>query len=132
MGSHRDRSLIPRGRSWPKTAGLALLVVPLGFLGLFTVGEVAGGDAGGLSHAVQALPLIVVAAAAYRWPLQAGCVLIAGGLAIVIAYALVASSRFEATTIAIVEAVLALPVVSGALLVLAGLPGDGSRGSRQS
>jgi hypothetical protein len=122
----------PRGRGALKAIGMALLLVPLGFLGLFMVGEVAGGDVSGLSHAVQALPLILVAAAAWRWPLQAGAVMVLVGLGIVVVYAILASSRFELGTILIVEAVLAVPIVSGALFVLAGRPERGFGRSRSA
>jgi hypothetical protein len=132
MALQRIRSLMLRGGARLKTVGLALLVVPLGFLGLFAAGEVADGDVSGLSHVAQGLPLVLVAAVAYRWPAQAGAVLIVVGLAIVIAYAVIAAPRFEVATIAIVETILAVPVVSGALLLLAGNSSNRSGGSRPS
>jgi hypothetical protein len=110
-----------------KIVGLALLVVPLGFLALFMVGEMAGGDISGASHALQALPLLLLAAAAWRWPFQAGAVLALVGLGLVIVYAFLAGPRFGLGTIAIVEAVLAVPVVSGVVLMLAGRRPGGRR-----
>jgi hypothetical protein len=101
-------------------AGLGLLVVPVGFFCLFAVGEAASGDLSGLSHLLQALPIVLLGAAALRWPTAAGATLLVIGLGIMVAYAAVTADRFEAATIAIVEVVLAFPVVSGALLVLAG------------
>jgi hypothetical protein len=113
----------PSGRARLKVIGLALLVVPLGFLAMFMVGETVGGDVSGLSHGLQALPLLVLAAVAWRWPLPAGAVLVVVGLAIMVVYAILVGSRFDIGTIAIVEAIFAVPVVSGALLMLAGRPG---------
>lgn len=101
-------------------AGLALLAISVGFFCLFAVGEVAGGDLSGLSHLLQALPLVLFGLAALRWPTVAGSILLIVGLAIMIAYVVMTADRFEATTIAIVEVVLALPVVSGVLLLMAG------------
>jgi hypothetical protein len=120
------------GRSRFKVIGLALLLVPLGFLALFMMGELAGGDVGGLSHLLQALPLLLVAAAAWRWPVRAGAVLVVVGLGVLVIYAILASSRFEIGTIALVEAILAVPVVSGVLLMLAGRPEGGPGHSRSA
>jgi len=123
---------LPRGRGALKATGMALLLVPLGFLGLFMVGEVAGGDVSGLSHAVQALPLVLVAVAAWRWPLQAGAMMVLIGLGIVVVYAILASSRFGLGTILIVESILAVPIVSGAMFMLAGRPERDVGGSRSA
>jgi hypothetical protein len=113
-----------------KAFALALLAIPVGFLCLFAVGEIAAGDWSGLSHLVQALPLVLVGLAAYRWPAPAGWLLVAVGAAFVVLYAVLASSRFGIGTVAIVEAVLAVPVVAGVLLVLAGRSPGRSAGGR--
>jgi hypothetical protein len=55
-------------RRWIRIAGLVLVVIPLGILLLFAIGETAGGDLYGLQHLVQAVPLAVVAFVAWRWP----------------------------------------------------------------
>ena len=53
---------------WIRIAGLVLVVIPLGILLLFAIGETAGGDLYGLQHLAQAVPLAVVAFVAWRWP----------------------------------------------------------------
>jgi hypothetical protein len=124
-----------RRRAVLLAAGVGLLAIPVGFFCLFAVGEVASGDWSGLSHLVQAFPIVLLGLAALRWPTGAGAILLVVGLVVMTAYAAVTADRFEAATIAIVEIVLAFPVVSGGLLVLAGrssrdglrsLPRDGS------
>jgi hypothetical protein len=107
-------------RAWATAAALVLLIIPVGFFCLFAVGEAASGDLSGLSHLVQALPLVLLALAGLRWPIATGALLITLGLAIMVAYAVVTADRFEVATIAIVEVIFAVPVVSGMLLVLAG------------
>jgi hypothetical protein len=100
--------------------GLALLVVPAAFFCLFGVGEVASGDLSGLGHLLQAAPLVLLGLAALRWPTAAGAILLVVGLAIMAAYPAWTGGRFGLGTIAIAEAIFTLPVVSGAMLVLAG------------
>jgi hypothetical protein len=104
-------------------AGLGLLAIPVGFFCLFAVGEAASGDWSGLSHLLQALPIVLLGLAAIRWPTAAGTILLVVGLVIMAAYAAITADRFEVATIVIVEVVFAFPVVSGALLVLAGRAG---------
>ena len=97
---------------------IALLGVPIAFLLLFAVGEVAGGDASGLVHLVTAAPLLVLAIIALRRPALTGAILTLGGLAIAFGYLLLVSDRaFPVETIVIVEAILLLPVVAGILLI---------------
>jgi ABC-type transport system involved in cytochrome c biogenesis permease subunit len=120
----------PRGSARLKTIGLILLLVPLGFLALFAVGEVADGDVSGLSHVVQALPLVLLAVVAWRWPLPSGALMVVIGVGIVVVYAIVASSRFGLESIVVVEMILAVPVVSGVLFVMAGLSEGRSGRSR--
>jgi hypothetical protein len=103
-----------------KAIALALLAIPLAVLALFAVGEVAGGDWSGLQHVVQALPLVLLALAAYRWPVAAGWLLVVVGAGIMGLYVVLTYSRFELATIAVAEFIFAMPVVAGILLVLAG------------
>ena len=110
-----------RRRRWVLIGALVLLAVPIGFQLLFAIGEVAGGDLTGLTHGVLALPLIALAVAALRRPTLAGAILLGLGVPIAIGYLLLVANRdFTIETILIVEAVLLMPVLAGALLVLAG------------
>lgn len=110
----------------PAILALALLAMPIGFLMLFTIGEVAAGDASGAVHAITALPLVILAIAAFRWPLPAGAILLVVGGAIAIAYLLPAEGRtLPIETVVIVESILLVPVLAGLILVV------GSRSSRR-
>lgn len=100
-----------------KKIGIGLLMVPLGFLLMFTFGEVFSGDFSGLSHLIQALPIALLLWLAFKKPFVAGVILVGVGVVSGIVYAL--SVPFEALTILIVEGLLFVPpVVSGALLIL--------------
>lgn len=65
-----------------KLAASALLTVLVTVLLAFAIGEVAGGDLSGLQHLLQALPLLLLLAAAWRYPRPAGLALI--GVAMVL------------------------------------------------
>lgn len=101
-----------------KYAGMAILVIPIAILLLFTIGEVAGGDISGLGHLLQVFPIIVLAIAAWKWPRIAGLFLIGLGILLAAIYPFVFSHlRFE--VVLITEVMLFLPpIVSGTLLLL--------------
>jgi cytochrome bd-type quinol oxidase subunit 1 len=104
-----------------KIAGMALLLLPLGILLLFTIGEAVSGDVEGLQHLVQAAPLVLLAVAAWRWPTPIGAILIAVGIGLGVVYVVIARENFHWLTIVLVEAQLFLPaIVAGSVFVLAG------------
>jgi hypothetical protein len=97
--------------------GISLLFLPLGFLLLFMFGEVFSGDLSGLSHLVQAAPLLLLIFLALKKPRPVGILLSVISLVLGIWYAL--SVHFNLQTILLVEAFLFLPpFISGLLLVL--------------
>jgi hypothetical protein len=103
-----------------KVLGLIVLLVPLGILALFTVGEVAGSDVSGLQHLVQALPLVGLAILAWRKPRAGGIALIVVAAVLAVVYAVIASAAMPMATRLLVGAVLFAPaIVSGALFVSA-------------
>ena len=100
-----------------KRVAIALLIIPLGILLLFTFGEVFSGDISGLQHLIQAIPLLLLAYLAYKKPLIAGIILLVISLALGILYSVIVSFTFQA--ILIVEAILFLPpFISGLLFIL--------------
>lgn len=100
-----------------KKIGLSFLLIPLCFLLLFTVGEIFSGDLSGLSHLVQAIPILLIAFLSIKKPFMAGSLLLIIGLTLGILYSLRAS--FEIQTIFLVEIILFLPpVISGILLIM--------------
>ena len=100
-----------------KKIGLALLLVPLCILLLFTFGEIFAGDMSGLSHLVQVVPLALLIFLAYKKPFIGGVILLVASLVFGILYPLAAPFSFR--TIVLVESFLFVPpFVSGLLLIL--------------
>ncbi len=102
-------------------AGIALLLVPVAVLVLFTVGETVGGDISGLQHLLQAVPLFVLIAVAWRWPRAGGAAVLVTAVLLAATYALEWRPReMTVQAVAITELVLfAPPIAAGVLLVLA-------------
>ncbi|MFC1625889.1 hypothetical protein ACFL1Q_02525 [Patescibacteria group bacterium] len=101
--------------SFNKTA-MFLLIIPLGFLALFTVGELFSGDISGLSHLIQAAPIIFLIYLSSKKPIIGGLLFITISLTLGIWYAL--SVPFNLLTILLVETLLFVPpLISGILLI---------------
>ena len=97
--------------------GLALLWC--GFWTWFSLAELAS-DRSGLSHLPMVLLMVVNLWAAWKWEVAGGIILALEGLAILIAYPLMAS-HFPLATILFVLATLALPpLLAGILFILCG------------
>ncbi len=100
-----------------KRIGIGLLLIPLGILLLFTFGEVFSGDISGLSHLIQAAPLLLLLFLAYKKSFIGGLILLLTGITLGILYPL--KAPFEPRTIFFVEITLFLPpVIAGLLLIL--------------
>lgn len=100
-----------------KSVGIGLLLIPLGVLLLFLFGEVFSGEISGLSHLVQAVPLLLLLFLALKKPFIAGIALILIGITLAVLYPL--RAPFNLSTIFIVEVLLFLPpIVSGILLII--------------
>jgi hypothetical protein len=63
---------IPRSR----LVGYGILLVPVSFLGIFAMGEVLGGDVGGLTHIAQVTPLLLISLIALKRTHLAGVLLV--------------------------------------------------------
>ena len=63
-----------------KELATGLLLIPLGFLLLFTFGELFSGSIDGLSHLLQMLPIAVLLFLVWKKPLIAGVLLVAFSL----------------------------------------------------
>jgi hypothetical protein len=101
----------------PKHISLGLLFIPLGVLLLFTFGEVFSGDISGLSHLIQAAPLVLLIFLAYKKPYSGGVLLLITSLFLGVLY--VIRAPFNLETIFLVETMLFLPpFISGLLLIL--------------
>lgn len=108
---------------WSRHMAFALLTIPIGFLLLFGILELAAGELGGIGHLVLAAPLIALAFVATRRPIVAGSILIGVGLFVAIAYlALVMDRDAPLALVALVEAILLVPVLVGIALVVSERP----------
>lgn len=103
-------------------AGIALLLVPVAILVLFTVGETAGGDVSGLQHVLQAAPLLVLIAVAWRWPRVGGAAVLLTGVLLGATFAIEwHPAEMSAQSVALTELVLFVPpIIAGVLLLLSG------------
>ncbi|MBU2036161.1 MAG: hypothetical protein ABH819_03750 [Patescibacteria group bacterium] len=100
-----------------RNIAIGLLFIPLGFLLLFTVGEVFSGDISGLSHLIQMAPIILLVFVAWKKPFVGGGLLTIISLILGILYAI--NFPFVFWTIVLVEAFLFVPpFISGVLLIL--------------
>ena len=107
-----------------KIAGLVLLGLGVGFYLAFAVGEIAGGDIGGLQHLPPAALLAVLLWVGWRRPRPAGIVLLVLAVPLALAYLALLVVGDPPLTWALV--VTLPPVVTGLLLVRAGPTGRGS------
>lgn len=104
-------------KAFLKKLGIGLLLIPLAFFLTFAIGEVLSGDMSGLSHLLQATPLVILIVLASKKPLIGGVLLLILSLILGIWYALSNSSSFQ--TILLVEIFLFIPpFMSGAFLLL--------------
>jgi len=74
--------LHPGGHPAPtrlKLLATVLLAVPAGVLLLFAIAEVAAGEVSGVQHIPEALPLLLLVVAAWRYPRWAGIALLTVG-----------------------------------------------------
>jgi hypothetical protein len=100
-----------------KKIGIGLLLIPLAFLLFFTFGEVFSGDISGLSHLIQAAPLVLLMLLASKKSFLGGIILLIVGLFLGILYPL--RAPFNLQTIFLVEILLFVPpFISGLLLIL--------------
>ena len=100
---------------------MALLAIPIAGVAALFVGEtVSDGLVVSFQHAVEVLPLLVLAVLAWWRPLIAGSILAGVGTLIAAAFLLLAllEGAFPLEAVAVVELGLLLPVVAGILLVL--------------
>ncbi len=108
------------GRKMKKVA-VGLLLLPIGVLTLFTVGEIMGGDWSGASHLVQLAPLVLLAWVGWRYPKIGGLLLVVIGIVLAVVYAVVTRGRLSVMTVGLVELLILLPpVVAGGLFMLSG------------
>lgn len=110
----------PRGS---KLTASGLLAGPIALLLLLGLGEMASGEMSGVQHLVEAVPLLLVVVACWRWPRTAGIVLLFGGTLVFLlwlAFILTATERASPTSLAFVGiALVGPPLLAGALLLRA-------------
>lgn len=98
--------------------GLGLLVIPVGFISLFLVGELIGGDITGLGHLIQLIPLIILWLLARKFPHIIGMVLQILGTILFVLYNYASHFSFP-----IVSLLLFVPIiVSGFLIFISSRP----------
>lgn len=106
-------------RSPLHVAGIALLLVPVAILVLFTVGETSGGDVSGLQHLLQATPLILLIALAWRWPRAGGATVLVVGVLLAASYAIEWHPReMSLQAVLVTELTLFAPPIAGGVLLL--------------
>ena len=107
-----------RNRNMRKLAGLLLLLLPIGILALFTVGELAGGDVSGVQHVAQTLPIVVLALVAWKKPRTGGIALVVIGAGLAVLYAFLAPAGIPLSARVGFGALLFTPaILSGALFM---------------
>jgi len=110
-----------------KLVASALLLLPLAVLLLFAIGEMSSGELNGAQHLVEVGLLLLLVAAAWRYPLPVGIVLLAL-TALLFAFMLYRSvtgwgdpEGFEVVLWPVLASLLVVPpLVAGWLLVAAG------------
>ena len=112
--------------AWTATA-FVLLSVPVSLLSLLVLWEISAGISRAPGHALEAIPLIAVTAAALRWPRKAGIVLFLVGLAAVVAYPIseMRISNGPWGGVAFVELVIVTPPVFAGLMLYQGTRREG-------
>ena len=104
-----------------RIAGLVLALVPLGIPLLFTVGETIGGEAYGLQHLAQALPLALLIWVAWHWPRIGGPVLAGVSVALCGSFLVAMGGRMPAgVALGTALVFFAPPLVAGVLFWLCG------------
>ncbi len=98
-----------------KTIGLILLLIPILFLTYFAVGESVSGDLSGLSHLIQAAPLVILALLAWKRPRAGGLLLIGLGVLLALRFLLFTNNP-EVIAILLV---FSPPILSGLLFLMA-------------
>jgi len=114
---------VDTGAPREKVAALVLLGLGVAFHSMFAVGELVGGDIGGVQHVPPALGLAVLLWVAWRRPLVAGIVLLALAVPLGAVYLVLLVVRDLPLIWALFIALP--PLVTGLLLVRAG---QGERG----
>ena len=105
-----------------RLAAIALLTIPAGVLLLFAFGEMIGGDPSGAQHIPEGAALLLLAAAAWRYPLWTGVILLAVGAVLLLAWLLfvVFGPNRDVPAIALVAtgAILFLPPFAAGWLLI--------------
>ena len=99
----------------PRLVGFGLILIPITFLLLFTIGEVISGEPSGYSHLVQIVPLVILAILARKKLKIAGILLMITSILLGIFYAIVMGSSPLSLKL-MVELVLFLPPFLAGLL----------------
>lgn len=86
------------GQARQKLLALALLAVPAVVLLLFAFGEMFGGDISGVQHIPEAVLLLLLAAAAWRYPREVGVALLAIGSLLLAAWLFFVFTQREPTS----------------------------------
>lgn len=103
----------------PRLVGFGLILIPITFLLLFTIGEVISGELSGYSHLVQIVPLVILAILARKKLKIAGLLLMITSILLGIFYAIVMGNSPLSLKL-MVELVLFLPpFLAGLLFFLA-------------
>lgn len=111
-------------RPYLKTVAAGLLAIPALLLTALAIGEMAGGDMAGAQHVPGALVLVVLAAAAWKYPTSAGVILMVAGTVLFALWALIAltADRHDSPASMVMVAVVLFvpPLVAGWLLYSVG------------
>ena len=100
-----------------KRVAYGLLAIPMGFLLLFTLGEVFSGDLSGLSHLLQITPIVFLLILTLKKPLIGGLLVTVISLILGFFYIVRNPSHFGA--IILVESLLFIPMFVSGLLFIA-------------
>lgn len=107
-----------------KTVAVGLLAIPAVLLTVLAIGEMVGGDMAGAQHIPEALALIVLAAAAWRYPTRVGAILMVAGAVLLALWSLMSltADRHDSPASLVMVAVMLFfpPLVAGWLLYSAG------------
>lgn len=99
------------------TLALFFLAIPLFFFVLFTVGEIVGGDMGGLVHLTQLLPLALTTYLAWKRPFIGGFLLVVIGTMLATFYVL--DTKFPLQTVAFTELIIFIPPIIAGIFFMA-------------
>ncbi len=93
-----------------KALALFLLLIPIGFLAIFWIGESMEHISGAIIHAIQLVPIVILLLLAWKEPLVGGILLMAISILLGILYPFNMIQRLPVITIALVEGILFLPI----------------------